>query len=433
MTYTALLAGTGKQLLHFDEPVAVFQQDATTIQTGDIEVNTLLLKQGEELVCLVSIDTLYASTNVRDAVLKLLPAESGIKTENLILVASHSHNAPVLDDTKPYLCKCNPAYKDNATKVIAQTVIEAINALEPVTIHFGMDANNLGINRRALTWGRTGIIPVRKYKMIPNPSGPVDQLLRSWQLRNSQDKHIAVLWSFGCHPVAYPKVNAIHPDYVGDVRAQLRKNIGRELPVLFFPGFLGNIRPALFGKPTNLKDLFYFAAHGQIFKKPTIAGYNEFCQSLYQSLKKSLDNSHKLTIEGLKLARTTVALKTLLKSPLPGSLELFALSGIGKQLFLMASAEVLVEYESLLKPHLDLTDETIVPIGCVNSVFGYLPVDKQLKEGGYEVDLFMPWFSLGGNEFYDHIEHEVIDPWVAIARRSREPQAIKQQDGESII
>jgi hypothetical protein len=430
MFNSTLLAGTSHLSLHFDEPVAVFQQDATTIQTGEIEVNTLILKQDYELVCLVSIDTLYTSTIVRDAVLRLVPSTLGLKVENLILIASHSHNAPVLDDTKPYLCKCNPAFKDNATKIIAESIVQAVDNLQAVSIHFGKDSNNLAINRRALTWGRTGVIPVKKYKMIPNPVGPVDNLLRSWQLRTKEGKYLAIMWSFGCHPVAYPKINVIHPDYVGDVRTQLRKEIGKDIPVLFFPGFLGNIRPALFGKPTNLKDLFYFAAHGQIFKKPSIEGYLEFCQKMYLSLKNSLTNSDLLETKHLKLARTTVALKTLLKSPQPGSLELFALSGIGKQLFLMASAEVLVEYESLLKPHLDLTDDTIVPIGCVNSVFGYLPVDKQLKEGGYEVDLFMPWFSLGGNEFYDHIEHEVIDPWVAIARRSREPQAIKDQNGE---
>lgn len=429
MLTSSLFAGTAHLLLHFDEPVAVFQQDATTIQTGDIEVNTLVLKQQDEIVCLVAIDTLYASTNVRDAVLRMLPANSGLKPENLILVASHSHNAPILDDTKPYLCKCNPAFKDNATNAIAETIVLALSKMEAVSVHFGYDANNLAINRRGLTWGRTGVIPVRKFKMIPNPTGPVDHLLRSWQLRNASGHHVAFVWNFGCHPVAYPKANAIHPDYIGDVRTALRKKIGKDLPVVFLPGFLGNIRPALFGKPTNLKDLFYFAAHGQIFKKPTIAGYKEWCQKLSDSLQKAIDNSQELTVEGLKLSKTTVALKTLLKSPLPGSLELFALSGFGKQIFMMASAEVLVEYESLLKPHLELTDETIVPIGCVNSVFGYLPVDKQLKEGGYEVDLFMPWFSLGGNEFYDHIEHEVLDPWVAIARRSREPQAIKEQNG----
>jgi len=429
MSQTVLLAGTAKAVLHFDEPVAVFQQDATLVQTGEIEINTLIFQQGEELVCFVSADALYTSINVREAVMRILGNSIPLKNEHLILVASHSHNAPTLDDSKPHLCKLNPAYKDNAVKVIAATIIESWNNKQQVKLTFGTDTNNLLVNRRLKTWGRTGVIPVQKVKMLPNSSGPIDNQLRCWMINTLAGEKLGIIWNYSCHPTAYPKEKVVHPDFPGDVRNLFRKAIHKDIPVLFFPGFLGNLRPALYGKPTSIKDLFYFLLHGKIFKKPSLSKYNEWCQSLYASLKRAIDNTKSIEVNNLRLVRTTISLKTILKEPVPGSLELFALSGIGKQVFMMASAEVLVEYQNLLKPHLELDNDTLIPISCVNTVFGYLPCDRHIAEGGYEVELFMPWFSLGSNEFYSHMEHDVIDPWVAIARRSKETNELSVNNG----
>jgi hypothetical protein len=38
----------------------------------------------------------------------------------------------------------------------------------------------------------------------------------------------------------------------------------------------------------------------------------------------------------------------------------------------------------------------VIPVGCVGDVFGYLPVDTMVREGGYEARGFVRRFGLRG-------------------------------------
>ena len=58
------------------------------------------------------------------------------------------------------------------------------------------------------------------------------------------------------------------------------------------------------------------------------------------------------------------------------------------------SAEVAVEYVELLRKL--RAPARVIPVGCVGDVYGYLPVDAMVPEGGYEVRGFVPRFGLRG-------------------------------------
>jgi hypothetical protein len=58
------------------------------------------------------------------------------------------------------------------------------------------------------------------------------------------------------------------------------------------------------------------------------------------------------------------------------------------------SAEVAVEYVELLRKL--RAPALVIPVGCVGDVYGYLPVDAMVPEGGYEVRGFVPRFGLSG-------------------------------------
>ncbi len=67
------------------------------------------------------------------------------------------------------------------------------------------------------------------------------------------------------------------------------------------------------------------------------------------------------------------------------------------------SAEIASDYASFAGGADPLTFLT----GCAGQVFGYIPTDQQIPEGGYEVDDFVPAFSITGT-FQTEIEAKII-------------------------
>ena len=60
----------------------------------------------------------------------------------------------------------------------------------------------------------------------------------------------------------------------------------------------------------------------------------------------------------------------------------------------------MVEYSYLINKAIQsklAIPKTIITVGCVGSVFGYLPTDKLIEEGGYESKDFFSGFALKGS------------------------------------
>ena len=58
------------------------------------------------------------------------------------------------------------------------------------------------------------------------------------------------------------------------------------------------------------------------------------------------------------------------------------------------AAEPVYEYAAILEEL--YKGACIIPVGCIDHVFGYLPTAEMLPEGGYEADGFLRWFGLSG-------------------------------------
>jgi len=57
----------------------------------------------------------------------------------------------------------------------------------------------------------------------------------------------------------------------------------------------------------------------------------------------------------------------------------------------------------------------VLPVGCIDSVFGYLPTASMLGERGYEDSAFMQPFGLTGR-FRPDLEGVVTGAWERLAR-----------------
>jgi len=397
------------------EPVFLFRQQKVTSKTvKQLEANVLLVQQeGQSPICIVSIDTIFVGRLCQTQLMKKLGKDWTHGEDKILLISSHSHNAPILDDTKPHLCRLQPEYLDLVTQRIADGIRDVQQKLQPVSLQYGSSLAELTVNRRKLSWGRSGIFPLRKIKTLPNPNGPVDKRLRLWRILTETNHTLAIIWNFSCHPVAWPDVEEISADYIGSVRDQIRSEL-KQVPVLFMPGFMGDVRPPFYGFPENIREFLAWLINFKVFTRPTKQKFNSWSRKVAACAIQAITSARDIEWTKLAVKNDFLSLKILLEDPLPGFLELGILQGFGNQVWCYASAEVLTEYLPLLSPPLGVKPEDVIPIGYVNHVFGYLPLDRHIKAGGYETSEFMPWFSLGANEFFPHIEHYVIDTWAQI-------------------
>jgi hypothetical protein len=216
-----------------------------------------------------------------------------------------------------------------------------------------------------------------------------------------------VIWQWPCHATSFHDASAVSADFPGVVREQLRRTLGdSNLPVLFLPGVSGDIRPDITLLPVALRDFVSYPLQ-RPFATPGKSGFETLCRSLMTAVSLALRNIQEIKApEKLKCRKITCNIAEILVSPQHGSqpaeLDIIALDG-GDFGIILVSAEMTSHYRDACN---GLAEDKWLISGCCNQVFGYLPSARQIAEGGYEADGFIPYFSLQGR-FASGVEQNV--------------------------
>jgi hypothetical protein len=340
---------------------------------------------------LVSLDLLFAgpvlTARIRTA---LAPAA-------VVLFASHTHSAPATDPGKPGL----GAWDARWTAAVGDAVLAAVTALRaevPVAVRLGQAQAPLGqsVNRR-LAWPWPSLtrhgLQSAGVRMAPNPKGPRADVARVAVLSDTEALPIALIWSWACHPTSPLARQAVSSDYPGAVRAALRDAFG-PVPILFLQGFAGDVRPP--GRPASRLEDLASLLRGPRFQPMGAAGL-----ALWDA---------RLSGAVIDLARAAAATRARLLTgrvrassrPLPLGAFLMGAPdramGVGRLQLGDALGFVHLEAEPCAE-HLAAVAGRFPdawPVGYADDVFGYLPTDAQVPEGGYEVDGYMPLFAMRG-------------------------------------
>jgi neutral ceramidase len=233
-------------------------------------------------------------------------------------------------------------------------------------------------------------------------------MVRLIRIRDSE-RVIAACWSYACHPVGYPNLNELSAEYPGFARNMVRASLG-PIPVVFWQGFSGNVSPSQ-----------YPAASGET--QPASSRVSSFIAANLDEWNRW---ATRLGTRVLDLVRTE---GTPIVGPIKSNSRSLSVREIGlrsqKELRLQEiwlgsdlvvsglSAEVAVEYVELLRKL--RFPARVIPVGCVGDVYGYLPVDSMVPEGGYEVRGFVPRFGLRGR-FVPNVTSVVEEKLLRAAR-----------------
>jgi hypothetical protein len=374
-----------------------------------LEANALVLRQDGPPIVFVSVDLLFVGQELRAGVLGRLGA--GVPEESLFFAASHTHFAPATDDRRPRLGRMDPHYLDQVCDRVTGLVSRLLGEPPvPVTIEYAQGQANHAVNRRLRApWHLSRRGPrVGAVVGAPNPSGPRDESIHLLRVSRPDDGPLAVIWSYACHPVGFPRPLEVTAEFPGRVRRRLRDDLRPDLPVLFWQGFAGDIRPPELNLSTSLPSRARRLLLGPRFGRFSGDEWESWAASLAARVASIASVPSRRPVSGpIRARRVTRPLDGFVLGTSDERQVAFHRVMLGRDLAVVGvAAEVVTEYGALVNSTFD--GSVNIPVGYIDEVYGYLPTARMLREGGYEASWFLRPFALEG-PLNPRIEHSCLD------------------------
>jgi hypothetical protein len=371
------------------------------------------LRENGQTLIIVSVDWIFASLGLRERI--LIRCAGRLDEASLVVAASHAHTSPNPDRTKVGFSRVNLDYVAWAESAIANRIEEMLRsgAWHLARLRFTTTACDCAIHRRRKIWWPEGFRVRRVVSIFPNANGPCDRELRLLRVENEDDSLVAVIWGVSCHPTEWPRYSELSSDYAGGVRQALRAGIGTQVPVVFLQGFSGDLRPPCIGRwpkrgrwRSRLLSFAFSFVNGPLFVGFTLREYQAWMDSIGECAKRALNQAAHSTpmVTKLSIRRTAIELSALGLSGEISELICHSFELDEKITVVGISAEVCWEWAELVQRA--FADKTIWTVGYIDRVFGYLPTQAMLPEGGYEITGFQRSFGITG-EFVANLD-EII-------------------------
>lgn len=384
---------------------------------GSLEANAIAFQSSENRYAVIlTLDTLFVGPVVERSLEDHFSKVHGHDSRDLLVLASHTHYAPAIDETKPELGEVDLEYLGyviDRCKRLLDSVLTDIGVGALIERRIGFSTASM--NRR-LPWPFPHLAGQRGLKieavMAPNPKGVVDPAITTWTIRAADGHVVACIWHFACHPTGLPVTNEVSAEYPGLARDRLRQHFG-SVPVLFLQGFAGDIRP----KVPETRPLWLRAARASIFGP----SFDRFDRQSWQYWADSLASDVQLSF-GIGVGRQSIVERGPLNE-IRSSRHEIALSEIIAGLNTHRKVQfrrlrvspifdlVAIAAEPLMGLRELIDIPSVASVGYLGDTFGYWPTDADMRLGGYEVSGYFRPFGLTGRlrRRLDHLFRTAIE------------------------
>jgi hypothetical protein len=374
-----------------------------------LEVNAILFQCGQERIVFLQFDVLSVGNVVPDKVLAHL--QGRVRKDQVFFVASHTHFAPGIDPEILQLGQCDDQY----VAFVAETACNLLDRVlaatpQPVFLRYGETFGDFSINRRKWCWApRRGFPPFRRVMaMQPNFAGARDETVRVFLASEEPGKvkPAGILWNYACHAVSSYPGDRISSDYPGRTRRLLREQFQENLPVVFLPGFSGNIRPNCVARfPFKPYPFVRRVINGPVFGQFTEESGDAWRSSLAGLVMRAATfGLHPVEVSGIHSAMLIVPLEELMEGGGCGKHVIFKLAHVDPLFAVLGmSTEPVIEYAAALQDV--FPPRTLIPVGYAGAVAAYLPTSEMLAEGGLEVT--SPGYGLENARYRENISQLV--------------------------
>ncbi|MBA3892735.1 MAG: hypothetical protein H0X69_03425 [Gemmatimonadales bacterium] len=399
MKLTSASAGTADITPETPVPLAGSEVRTGVFQSvaDRLEANALVLKQDGSPIVFVSADLMFVGQELRAGVMDRLGA--AVPDESLFFAGSHTHFAPATDDRRPRLGVMDARYLEQVCERVSTMISRLLEGpFAAVTIEYLQGQADHAVNRRMRArWhlSRRGPL-VGAVVAAPNLSGPRDETVHLLRVSRPDGRPLAAIWNYACHPVSFPRPLEVSADFPGRVRRGLRGALGPDLPVLFWQGFAGDIRPRELDRSTSIGSWAKRLLLGPRFGRFVSGQWEQWADSLAAAVVDIATRPARRSVRGpICCRRVTRPLGQFVLGVSDERQVTFHRVMLGDGLNVVGiSAEVVAEYGALVSSAFG--GGTTIPVGYIDEVYGYLPTARMLEEGGYEASWFLRPFALVG-------------------------------------
>jgi len=383
-----------------------------------LDANLIVLEQGKQRIAILSVDLLYFGSALQKCATEAALRFLSITPENLLLGASHTHFAPSTDSDKPRLGAVDDDYLE-ATGDTIEALFKQAADLPSSNVRMEIKSIQMHhtVNRRRYGWhiDPEALRLVKGIYMAPNFAETVDDTAHVLRFVDENDTLQAVLWNYACHPTGFPDIHSVSADFPGAVRVHIRKHFSSVVPVVFLQGFAGDKRPIELGGRIRLLGRIRRLVGGPHFGKFDRDTHAQWSEALTKNILETFNvkDAWRTILPDLAVGRSTLELADIVDgrtgttvSPSPMTVQCIRL---GHEATIIAlAAEPVSQYVGTITDAINIPKTNVIPVGCTDNVFGYLPTSDMARKGGYEVSGFFPAFNLSG-QFNDNFESRVIN------------------------
>jgi neutral ceramidase len=210
-----------------------------------LEACAIAVRQDETTVVIVTADVCGIDVPFVNEVQAAFEEQTGVPGTNLLLQATHTHDAPAAIGT--IIGNYRPEFAVALKKAIIQSAVEAVANLEPSEVFSGTGhLEHMGWNRRAMfDDGTTRMYGHSEMPGFIGMEGPRDPALPVLFTRNLQGEITGILVSFATHPNSIESETVYSADVPGAVRRHLRKIFGENIGVVYLTGAAGDTAPSI--------------------------------------------------------------------------------------------------------------------------------------------------------------------------------------------
>lgn len=402
-----LLLGSAKVDITPDHPVPLA---GFGVRTGvfdgvrhRIYARILLLRQPQERgmrhQLLVAADLLWWGNERMEELRGKLAARWGLRAEDILLGASHSHSGPQTSRLMPAIGRVDEQYLQTLEGKLFAGIEQAAANLEPVTVERGSGACDIGIHRRKRVDG--------KIVMAPNEEGPTDPEVTVVRFNTRAGRAKALLVHYTCHPTT-TNANYVSSEYCGLAMERVERELGNGCVSLFLQGCCGDVRPSLYrdgkffhGSDKDVQALaerFYEAIRSvlerplQMLRPCLLDGARTECPLAFANVPTAEELARLSGADDPKVrhwARHLLEHPELLRPAV--SLDMVRMDIAEGLSLLSMNAEMVVEYGLYVKRR---SGGSALPVAYANGMIGYVSTAAQLAEGGYEATDSYYYFGL---------------------------------------
>lgn len=391
----------------------------------DLWVKALALQDADgNKGVMVTFDLLGLPKNVSDEIRAELTKRYGLKRSNILLNASHTHSAPIVDQTLANCYVLNTeevaqieSYKKQITRQFVSVVGTALKSMTPSKIYSETGVVRFQVNRRNNT--EKTLVTQDELK------GPNDYAVSVLKITDMNDNIKAVTFGYACHATVLDEY-LWSGDWPGFAQIEIEK-IYPGAMALFTQGAGADMNPL----PRRTRPLAI-----QYGKEMSVAVERVISEKMkpltpsltciYEEIDLPLDNvlsSDELTLHTTKFPATDYrhvwAQKLLDKkskgvaiaTSYPYPIQIWRL---GEQNIFVFGGELTIQYAINVKK---LFGSDSFVMAYSNDQMGYIPSERILNEGRYEGDTSQSVYDLPA-KWAKGIEQTIMNKVVELAAKA---------------